>query len=323
MCFEVVLCHFWSSAEFPKILLPFQILRSYAVPVFMFMSFFLTQKNFLKKDKNYAAHRIFKLAVPHFAWAFIYFFAYKFHEFVLHTKIATLKDFALQIFLGHSRVLDAVLWFQVNLIALTILFFAVFYFLSEKSGTILLIFFSFVALILQYSGINQKIFGGMEFEFCYPLGRFSEMLPVATCGFLVSRFGLEKIFRRRGINLLFFFALSSAAIFSEMKFGLSGRGFGYSGVWKILAGYAITSFAFNCDFEKFTKKFPRSSEIITRYTQGIYCSHLFVGRYATAIFSRIGIQPGFFYQCVLIYAAAFAVFFVTDKIPSRRLKLIF
>lgn len=75
MCYEVVLCHFWVT-EVPVYLQPFSILRPYAVHVFMFMSFFLTQKSFMKKNKDYVVNRIWKLLLPQLVWNFIYFVIY-------------------------------------------------------------------------------------------------------------------------------------------------------------------------------------------------------------------------------------------------------
>lgn len=47
MCFEVVLCHFWTT-DVPKVLMPFSVLRGLAVPVFMFLSFFFNRTYFLR-----------------------------------------------------------------------------------------------------------------------------------------------------------------------------------------------------------------------------------------------------------------------------------
>ena len=63
MCFEVVLCHFWDSDD-PKFLMPFSLLRGLAVPVFMFLSFFLTEHTFLEYNKTKAKKRIWRVIYP-------------------------------------------------------------------------------------------------------------------------------------------------------------------------------------------------------------------------------------------------------------------
>ncbi len=50
MSFVVVLCHCWQNTT---TLLPIKTLLSMAVPTFMFVSFFLTQKGFTRKDNIY------------------------------------------------------------------------------------------------------------------------------------------------------------------------------------------------------------------------------------------------------------------------------
>lgn len=48
MCFEVILCHFYNGGG-SRFLFLFDVLKNYAVPVFMMMSFLLTAKIFLTK----------------------------------------------------------------------------------------------------------------------------------------------------------------------------------------------------------------------------------------------------------------------------------
>lgn len=45
MCFGVVLHHCWATEDVPGYLQVFSILKPYAVPTFMFISFYLTQKS--------------------------------------------------------------------------------------------------------------------------------------------------------------------------------------------------------------------------------------------------------------------------------------
>ena len=42
MCFEVILCHCWYLQDTSVLFTPLVVLMNYAVPVFMFVSFFLT-----------------------------------------------------------------------------------------------------------------------------------------------------------------------------------------------------------------------------------------------------------------------------------------
>lgn len=71
-------------------------------------------------------------------------------------------------FLGHSPQLNATMWYQVDLIYLTLLFLAVILIFQKNYETVLMIL-GFLALAAQYSGINL-IFDNLRFELKYPLG---------------------------------------------------------------------------------------------------------------------------------------------------------
>lgn len=49
MCFCVVLLHYWSDETRPIWSIPLAKIAGYAVPVFMFMSFYLTQRAFYEE----------------------------------------------------------------------------------------------------------------------------------------------------------------------------------------------------------------------------------------------------------------------------------
>ena len=74
MCFEVILSHFWTEGR-TRHVPPLNELLGVHVPVFMFLSFYLTEKTFLEKSPEKAWKRLRRLAVPHVAWAFVYWAA--------------------------------------------------------------------------------------------------------------------------------------------------------------------------------------------------------------------------------------------------------
>lgn len=64
MCFEVVLCHFWRDDTYSSLLKPFMTIRTYAVPVFMCMSFYLTKKVILSKNVGDIKKRLWRIVWP-------------------------------------------------------------------------------------------------------------------------------------------------------------------------------------------------------------------------------------------------------------------
>lgn len=118
MCFEVVLCHFWTS-DVPKYLKSFSMLRGLAVPIFMFLSFFLTEHTFLNYNKIKAKKRIWRVIYPQIGWALIYWLGYTIGQLKINFGV-TFCDLLWQMFTGHSPRLNASMWFQTVLIVLTI-----------------------------------------------------------------------------------------------------------------------------------------------------------------------------------------------------------
>lgn len=149
----------------------------------MVMSFYLNQKSFEKKDVNNAKKRIWKLLLPQIIWSIIYFLVYWIIEIVTHVKMVNgISDLFWQLLTGHSPCLNATMWFQFDLIVITILFCNVFYFCNRVIGMIVIVIVGCICLALQYSGLNYQIFGALRYELSYPLGRLLETFPMAVGG---------------------------------------------------------------------------------------------------------------------------------------------
>lgn len=325
MCFEVVLCHFWDTSNSSSILLIFNILRNYAVPVFMFMSFYLMQKNFVKKDKNYAFNRIWKLILPQIVWSVVYFIIYFVFGLILNVKLVNgIQDLFWQIFTGHSPVLNETMWFQTNIIIISIIFFAFFYFFNEKKALIMIVVLSLICIFLQYSEINYNLFSTLRYEVKYSFGRLAETFPIATLGVVVSRYNLITLVKKSNwINLLIWGGLTLLFISLERTYLSVSSDFNYAGIGKLLVGYTLVAFAYNCKFDWFIIKFPKLSRLITKHTLGIYCGHRLIAFLFLNVLSTLfGISKGMFYQCVLIYIIGLVLFEIISKLPFKWVKYI-
>ena len=96
-----------------------------------------------------------------------------------------------QLLMGHSVQLNGVMWYQFEIIILTVLFVIILYIFRERYMSVLCICMM-AAWLFQYSGWNKRLFGGLRFELTYPLGRFSEMVPYAVCGFAIAHYEMYK-----------------------------------------------------------------------------------------------------------------------------------
>lgn len=233
-----------------------------------------------------------------------------------------ISDFIWQLLTGHSPKLNTSMWFQMDLIVITILFFIIFHFLNENAGFVLIIVLSLFCLFLQYSGINWMLFGSLRFELKYPLGRLSETIPVATLGFIASKYNLLEIKKEnKWVNMMLAAIMFMVFLILDIKVFVPLTGFGYAGIWKNCVAFAITMFAFN--FGKIFKKQYKSLNFVTSYTLGVYCGHQLVGFFLHNVLSKVfGVDIGFFYQCIIIYIICFIASFLVSKIHLQQIKYI-
>lgn len=317
MCFEVVLCHFWTS-DVPKSLIPFSMLRGLAVPIFMFLSFFLTEHTFLNYNKIKAKKRIWRVIYPQIGWALIYWLGYTIGQLKINFGV-TFCDLLWQMFTGHSPRLNASMWFQTVLIVLTVIYIIIFKFFEVKKGLLITYVMMFAAFVIQYTGINFKLFDSLRYELKYPLGRFCEMIPYATVGFSCAYYNVfEKAKEKR---LIFIILFGVASIFLlRYSFISSASGFGYSNNNYLFLGFFVIGFAYLIPFEKLPQKLKNVLKFLTKYTLGIYCMHRIVAEFLKILFPKIGINIDSFILCIITYIIGFFVSFLMCKIPTKFLR---
>lgn len=321
MCFCVILCHCW-TARVPGYLLPLYMVKDYAVPVFMFISFYFQQKTFVSRDKVRITRRIEKLVLPQIIWALIYFAVFSWIDLITKSE-SKLKITSLfwQILTGHSPYLNPTMWFQIDLIIISILFFIIFNFSGEYRGVIIIICLSVLSFFLQYSGINYRCFGDMRYEVFCTLGRIAETFPAAAFGFISSKYSfLELEKRNRGIYIFIMHMLSGLIlILAYYRVLVPAESFGYAGIWKVLFAYSITCLAFNFEYKDMFKNEGKVISFITSYTLGIYCIHRLVARILSVF---LGVSEGKLYQCIIIYCASFMICWMLSKLPFKWIKNI-
>lgn len=320
MSFCVVLIHFWSPEKRTESLMPIANFTAYAVPVFMFMSFFLTQKRFVCKDSSYNKKRLWRLIWPQIGWTIIYCSIYAVMDKVAGTeRIKGLSDFFWQLFTGHSPKINAAMWYQVAIILLTAMFMSIFYYFSIKNGLAVIWGLMIFSIVWQYSGVNYALFSNLRSELRYPLGRFLEMIPYATTAFLISYFQIHKKMEKYRILSLLGIMLITGLL---MKYRLifSPEGFGYSGIQKVLIAYGLIMIAWLFPFEKIPFMVSKIIAVLSKYTLAVYCMHNLIGRFMKSIFGRLGLESETFFMCVIVYITCYIIAFMISQIPIKLCK---
>lgn len=305
MCFMVVLCHYWNANETKGILKIFQWSRDASVHVFMMMSFMFVYNTLIECNVEKIKKRFERLIIPQIGWTIIYWGIYKIIDVIFGLQFENgISDFIWQMFWGHSPKLNATMWYQVDLIYLTLLF-SIVIAIFKRSYSIIFWILGAIALFMQYSGLNM-VFDGWRYELKYPIGRFFEMLPMAVVGFMFSSNQIiEKIEKNRflsiGISAFTLIMIAKYEIFSDVS------GYGYQGLKWIVVAVAFVVLFYCLPFEKIPKRMAKVIELATSYTMGIYCMHRLIATIINELISKLGIPIELysFEECILIYIVCF------------------
>ena len=323
--FCVVLAHYWIPSDpdsYPSAVMI--RMAAVAAPMFFIMSFYLSFDRFETADYH-IAKRLWRLYYPQIVWAFAYFGGYYalscifrdtgmiIPDVVLYTK----KDLLWQLLLGSDRYLCPQFWYQSVLIIITVITYTV-YRLSGKHALKIMAVIGIIALILQYSLINFHLFARYEYEIWYPTGRIAESLPFAVMGLLLCRSGILRILKKHWItaSLISFSILTLLSylfIIPRPKYG-----FDYDGIGLLLYGLFTFLIFGLIPFDKAPEFVKRVLRFLSKYSFGVFCIHLGIGRCWLLILSGYyGMGAITFVDSMIIYAVSLLLAWLISFIPSK------
>ena len=320
MAFEVVLAHFCNWEEYnPVIIWPFRQLVSLAVSCFAIISFYLMAEFFKKRNKNDLIRRLKRLIIPQIAWAFIYFFVYIVLNLFFNAEIEIgFKDLLWQLLTGHVMNLNPTMWYQFDIIIVTVIFYFIFKYCDDSKAFKALISLMIFCYVLQYSGINRTLFGNLPFELKKPLGRIAEVIPFAVIGFSLKHLDIfEKLKNHRYLIMftcVIMFFLGFFIPWIEVK------NFVYGGFTKQYLSLCIIIFAYLMPLEKLNNDYKKAILIITDYTMGIYCCHRLIYM-LLLVFFKINLTHSF-EKCLIIYILSYFLCKLLDKTDNTFIKQI-
>ncbi|MCQ2181894.1 MAG: acyltransferase [Bacteroidales bacterium] len=323
MCIVVVFLHFSPRHEIQSfsIFSEFQKLYELAVPIFFLISFFFIsgKLDYTRSEGNRRLlfSRLNRLCIPQLFWTVVLFFGFKLlHILGMYGTHLTYKQFLAQLVLGHS--FNSPMWFIVDTIVFTCVFLLLFnafrkHFLSVSIIAIV------VSFALQYSGLNYSLFGGLPYEYRYPLGRLVEMCPYAFGGYICHKLyseGKIKYGKLLAIPLVVLIHYNYAFPWLD-----AGPSFGYAGVRYFIEA-VMTLFVF-LDIEPILSKSNVLKKItgsLAPITFGVYIIHYFVGLIVLYIRNQYFANLNDICVCLATVIIAFLICFGIVKIPSKRIQ---
>lgn len=312
LCLGVVCCHFWSSA--PSFAWHFVL--PCCAPLFFLISFYLFAERFTRIDGQYARKRFFRLYFPLLSWAVIYFVIINLSHLIIKTDaVVSLKDLFIQSLTGHCY--NEPMWFQTDLILVTLLFLLSAVVCRNEWRIITWIFagLSVIAFCLQYTDLNYRLFSPFSYSFKYPLGRICEMLPYAFAGMILPF--ADKMDNWKRVLLVVLLLSGSAGLYILHD---SPQGFGYQGIRLLLLSVSMMIAIKLFDFNRLPSGVKKVIQTVSKYTLGIYCAHLLMGKGLRHFLSLLSWESfyGSFLYCVLVYCFCYCLFFCIDKLVRNR-----
>ena len=296
------------------------------VPSFFFISFFFLFPIIKGKNIKKMALRLKRLSIPYFYWPLI---AWSLNNLfcLLYGKsifgyFISFKHLFKQFVIG--RIFFWQFWFLFNLLFLTILFFILSLILKMNYFLVVLQLFTIISYILQYSKYNYFFFDNYKIGISHSLGHLVESFPIAVTAFILSLSGFMNIFTLyRKVTIIYCiiinFFIYKYNIFKTIEY--YGHKYHYNGFDKNI--FSILSFIifYLIRFENIkSNQLKIIINIITSYTQGIYCLHVFIFIYATQFLHL----KGSFKDCIIIYLISYLTSFIGAKICKKnKLKFLF
>ena len=227
-----VLLAFWvlvfHCGEIKSILLrKILIIRAFHVPTFIIISFYFSFKIINNKNIIKIKERFIRLLFPYIIWPLIIWIFNNILYFLnLINKRLEIRLLIQQLLIGRSLL--EVLWYQFNVIFITIIF-VIISFLFHNKFLFILQIISLLSYMMQYSYYNYIFFNRFKNYICLSIGLIINILPIAVTGFCLSSIELIQLFNKNSLNAVF---LSFLSLFIVQKYDIfcNFKGFFYQGI---------------------------------------------------------------------------------------------
>lgn len=320
MCFEVVLNHFWQNeTQNVSFFWFFSNYRWYAVPIFFIISFYLLGRNIRLLDNIKLRKRLWRLYWPLLGWSIIIWLIYNIENIVLKRDIISVSGLFWQLITGYSESVNISMWYQVDILIITIFVCGMYRFLGEKKAINGFWGGLIISFVLQYSGVNHRLWRLTRYEILTPGGRLLEMLPYAIVGVLIAVFGIDKaLIRKKLITASVCILLWMVAF--KLDFLELSNDFCYGGLKMFFISVATFVLVLLFPLTNIPIRAKAVIQQITSHTLGIYCIHRMVAHFVLEGSQNLRILQYSFTMCVVVYVICYVICEIISIIPSKLAK---
>jgi fucose 4-O-acetylase-like acetyltransferase len=314
LSFMVIMDHLYSQKKYKQYVYFFY----YHIPTFFLVSFFYTFNTLSSSNINKIKRRFERIMIPYFSWCFIYWIFNNIYFYILKKECRhSLIDFMHNLINGH--IFNCALWFQNNLILLTIIF-VIIILLFKKTYIYILILLGVLAYVFQYTGLNYKFFrNNFSGHYYLTLGRLAEGLPNAISGFYIASKNISTILKSNAritiiISFIILLFITKFNVFSNIKT------FKYGGVRLNIGAICIFFIFYLFPFNAIKNKFLINIIIkLTSNTGGIYFIHNLIGRgyILSKLLSILMVERQSLLECIIVFFISHIICFYAAKLFGR------
>ena len=248
------------------------------VPSFFIMSFYFTCKHLLSLDCKLFLKRLVRLLIPYVIWPIFFWLLNQYLNRNYNKRFpATYEDLKQQLLLSNKYMHP--LWFNFNLIVITITFFIII-FIFRKHSLFILQLLLLLSYLIQYSKYNyNNYFMRNQYYNVLSIKSIPESIPFAVTGFTLGYYKVLDIIQKHKIKT-FVLSYLTYKIIEDYNVLTPIRNVIYTGV-KLNVQSICLIFIFSL-FPSYlvTNNLIRKLLIIlTNYTGGIYYLHVPIKKY--------------------------------------------
>lgn len=279
----------------------------------MIMSFFLTDTERISHDASYCKHRFFRLLVPQIVWAIAYWLFYNGSHILLHTNTKE-NIFSLFWQIAFGCTVNVTMWYQTDLIFLTVLFSLFFFLCNKRTAYRCLPLFAFSAIFLVYSGLGSKMTQPLRDEMRVPLARLIGMVSFSVIGLLFRAYQIPQRLHKKQMPVLIYAGISLLFCLSFKLFCQPQHDTGYGEISLVVNATLLFVFFFLLPLEKLPQKTLGCISFVSKCTMGIYCMHRMIRHIFRTITNLEG--KDLLFSC-LVFAASLLISAVLSQMPWK------
>ena len=318
MAFFVVLQHFYKPKN--NTLQKIKNRIGFHVPTFLIISFYYLNNNLINRKVEKIQERLKRLLIPYLFYPIIKYIISKFLYIFFHFENLRISLYHLIIQFIIGRLIVNVLWFQFNLIIITVLFYIIAFIFKSYYLPFLQIL-GILSYILQFSNINYKYFRIYKNFISLSVGNLAETLPIAVTGLYISSIDIVNKCKK---NVFLNIILYTFILFIHFKYQIfyPVNGFGKQGILFNIEAVSFFVIFSLIQFDKLNKKLLIWIKYLTSYTPGVYFLHSEVYLFLKIKISLIKTQS--FLGCLLIYLVCYLISFIGyNSLKKYKLKHLF